>query len=260
MANTSVKSERAALAVAQHIERLVLEGSLRPGEQLVPERELAERLSVSRSTLRDALAVLEQRGIVTSEGRGTRVTELGKVSVTDPLIALLAKHSEANEDYLEFRGIVESAAASLAATRATDVERGLLADILARIDRAHQKENPEEEADADAALHLLIYEASHNLTLLQIMHSLAGVLRADVTQNRSRLFQVPAMREVLLSQHHAIAGAIMDGDPQRAAIAATEHIAYIRHSTLEIRESERRLDLSLRRLSAGNIATRPRVG
>ena len=64
MKNSSVKSERAALAVAQHIERLVLEGSLRPGEQLLPERELAERLNVSRSTLRDALAVLDHRGIV----------------------------------------------------------------------------------------------------------------------------------------------------------------------------------------------------
>lgn len=258
MTHTSVKSERAALAVAQHIERLVLEGSLRPGEQLVPERELAERLNVSRSTLREALSVLEQRGLVCSEGRGTRVAELGKASIADPLIALLAKHTEAADDYLEFRGIVESAAARLAATRATDVERRLLTEALARIDRAHQQENPEEEADADAALHLLIYEASHNLTLLQIMHSLAGVLRADVTQNRSRLFRVPAMRDMLLAQHHAIAKAIIAGDPVLASAAADEHVDYIRRSTLEIRESERRLDLSLRRLSAGNIVSRER--
>ena len=184
------------------------------------------------------------------------MTELGKISVVDPLITLLAKHAEGDDDYLEFRGIVESAAASLAASRATDIERKLLVSTLERIDRAHHQENPDEEADADAALHLLIYEARHNLTLLQIMHSLAGVLRADVTHNRSCLFQVPAMRQMLLNQHHAIADAILAGDPERASVAATEHIAYIRRSTQEIRKSERRMDLSLRRLSAGNIGSR----
>jgi len=257
MTDASVKSQRAAEAVAQHIESLILEGSLRPEERLLPERELAERLNVSRSTLRDGLKILEERGLLTSAGgRGTKVAQLGAVAIADPLIAMLARHAETADDYLEFRGIVESAAAALAAGRATDVELARIRDCLDRMDHAHARADAEEEAEADAELHLLIYEASHNLTLLQIMQALAGVLRSDVMQNRSRLFAVPAIRELLRRQHRAIAEAIIARDAGAARRAAEEHIGYLRQASREIREAEARLDLSLRRLNGGGAGTR----
>ncbi|RQP04514.1 MAG: FCD domain-containing protein [Paracoccus sp. BP8] len=257
MTDASVKSQRAAEAVAQHIESLILEGSLRPEERLLPERELAERLNVSRSTLRDGLKILEERGLLTSAGgRGTKVAQLGAVAIADPLIAMLARHAETADDYLEFRGIVESAAAALAAGRATEVELARIRDCLDRMDHAHARADAEEEAEADAELHLLIYEASHNLTLLQIMQALAGVLRSDVMQNRSRLFAVPAIRELLRRQHRAIAEAIIARDAGAARRAAEEHIGYLRQASREIREAEARLDLSLRRLNGGGAGTR----
>ncbi|UFM67277.1 FCD domain-containing protein (plasmid) [Paracoccus sp. MA] len=257
MTDASVKSQRAAEAVAQHIESLILEGSLRPEERLLPERELAERLNVSRSTLRDGLKILEERGLLTSAGgRGTKVAQLGAVAIADPLIAMLARHAETADDYLEFRGIVESAAAALAAGRATEVELARIRDCLDRMDHAHARADAEEEAEADAELHLLIYEASHNLTLLQIMQALAGVLRSDVMQNRSRLFAVPAIRELLRRQHRAIAEAIIARDAGAARRAAEEHIGYLRQASREIREAEARLDLSLRRLHGGGAGTR----
>ncbi len=257
MTNPSVKSERAAEAVAQHLESLILEGSLRPDERLLPERELAERLNVSRSTLRDGLKILEERGLLTSAGgRGNRVAQLGKAAITDPLIAMLARHAEADDDYLEFRGIVESSAAALASQRATEVELTRIRDCLDRMDRAHAEANTDEEAEADAELHLLIYESSHNLTLLQIMQALAGVLRSDVIQNRSRLFVVPAIRDLLRRQHRAIAEAILLRDAEAARRAADEHIRYLRQASREIRDAEARLDLSLRRLNGGGAGLR----
>ena len=257
MSNTTVKSERAATAVAEHLEALILEGSLQAGERLLPERELAERLNVSRSTLRDGLKILEERGLLTSAaGRGTSVAPLGQAAITDPLIALLARHTEAADDYLEFRGIVESSAAAMAATRATEIELARIRDCVKRIERAHAGADPAEEAEADAELHLLIYEASHNLTLLQIMQAMAGVLRSDVIQNRSRLFSVPAIRELLRHQHRAIAEAILARDAQTARQAAEDHIRYLRQAGREIREAEARLDLSLRRLNGGGAGNR----
>lgn len=256
MTNSSVKSERAAEAVAQHIEALILEGSLRPGERLLPERELAERLSVSRSTLRDGLKLLEARGLVQAGARGNVVAQLGAAAIADPLLELFTRHAEVADDYLEFRGIVESAAASLAATRANDLERERIRTCLARLDRAHERADPAEEAQADAELHLLIYEASHNLALLQIMHAFAGVLRSDVMQNRNRLFSIPAIREVLRRQHNAIGQAVVDGDPEAARMAAQDHLAYLRQATRELRAAEARLDLSLRRLNSGGLSQR----
>lgn len=259
MTNTSLKTERAAEAVAQHIEALILEGSLRPDERLLPERELAERLDVSRSTLRDGLKLLEERGLLTSgNGRGSRVARLGTGTISDPLSAILARHAEGADDYLEFRAIAEAAAAGLAATRATDIERERLAACLVRMDLAHEADDPTAEADADAEMHLLIYEASHNLTLLQIMQALAGVLRNDVAQNRNRLFSIPAIRELLREQHRAIAGAIIARDATLAETAARDHIAYLRRAMREIREASDRLDLSLRRLHGGGVAIRAR--
>ncbi len=254
MTNTSVKSERAAEAVAQHLETLILEGSLRPDQRLLPERELSERLNVSRSTLRDGLKILEERGLLTAAGRqGTSVARLGATAITDPLIALLARHAEAADDYQEFRGIVESSAAALAATRATAVEQARIRACLDRMDRAHAQADTGEEAEADAELHLLIYEASHNLTLLQIMQALAGVLRSDVIQNRSRLFAVPSIRDLLHRQHRAIGDAILARDAGAARQAAEDHIAYLRQASREIREAEARLELSLRRSRSGDV-------
>lgn len=259
MTIATVKSGPAAEAVAQHIEARILEGSLRPDERLLPERELAERLNVSRSTLRDGLKILEERGLLTaSNGRGSRVAQIGNTAITDPLIAMLARHAEGADDYLEFRAIAEAAAAGLAAGRATEIEREELAACLARMDSAHDRNDAAAEAAADAELHLLIYEASHNLTLLQIMQALAGVLRADVSQNRSRLFAIPAIRDLLREQHRAIANAILARDTARAETAARDHISFIRKASREIREAEARLDLSLRRLQGGGVGMRAR--
>lgn len=250
---SSVKSERAAEAVAQHIEALIREGSLRPDERLLPERELAQRLAVSRSTLRDGLRLLESRGLIVADGRGSRVAALGAGAITDPLIALLARHAEGADDHLEFRGILESAAAALAATRATEPDRDRIRACLARMDHAHAAGDPADEARVDAELHLLIHEASHNTTLLQIMQALGGVLRADVSLNRSRLFAIPAIRDLLRDQHQAIGRAILARDSEAARRAAQAHIDYLRQATREIRAAQDRLDLSLRRLNAGGV-------
>ncbi|AUH66666.1 FadR/GntR family transcriptional regulator [Paracoccus zhejiangensis] len=253
MTQSAVKSERAAEAVAQHIEALILEGALKPDARLLPERELAERLEVSRSTLRDGLKILEARGLLVSGGRGAQVAALGAEAITDPLIALLARHSEGADDYLEFRGIIEGAAAGLAAERATPVERERLRDLMERMARAHEAEDPTAEGEADAELHLMIYEASHNLTLLQIMQALAGVVRADVLQNRQRLFAIPAMRDVLYAQHCKIGDAVLAGDAAAASAAALEHLDYLRAARQELSAADARLDLSMRRLNGGGL-------
>ena len=257
MTENALKTERAAEAVARHIEKLILEGALRPHEYLLAERELAARLNVSRPTLRDGLKILEDRGLLVAErGRGTRVAALGAVAITDPLIALLAQSPELADDYLEFRDVVESQAAALAAIRANDIDRQMIAACLAAIEAAHDSADPDEEAEADAALHLAIYEASHNLVLLQMMRALSGILRSDVIQNRSRMFTIPAIRELMRDQHRAIGQAILNRDAEGARAAAHEHLSYIRRAAQEIRESEAKLGQSLRRLSGGGLGQR----
>ncbi|MBV0890945.1 FCD domain-containing protein [Paracoccus sp. Z118] len=243
-----------AETVALHIETLILEGSLRPGEPLLPERELAERLNVSRPTLRTALKALERRGLLTGrEGRGLEVSRLGAAAITDPLLRLLAERGEAADDYLEFREIIEGASAAMAASRANAVDLERLRACAARIEQAYAAADPAEEAEADTELHLAIHEASHNLVLLHIMQALSPMLRTDVLQNRQRLFTIPDVREVFRDQHLAIVRAILDRREGDAKAAAEAHLSYVRRTTREIRKAEARLDLSRRRLESGGL-------
>lgn len=258
MDNESIKGSSAAESTARHIENLILEGSLRPGEPLLPEREMALRLSVSRPTLRHGMRLLEEKGLLVADAGGTRVVAPLATSITDPLIDLLSTRGEVVEDYLELRGTLEGMAAGLAATRANDVDRTTLQRCMDRIDAAHEKADSHDEAEADVDLHVAIYEASHNIVLLQIMRALSGMLRTGVFHSREKLYARPEVREVLREQHRAIHDAVMSRDAAAARRAAEEHMTYTRRVLAEIAAAEARLEISLRRIDGGSISTRAR--
>ena len=258
MAKDSIKGHSAGEATARHIEDLILEGSLRPGESLLPEREMALRLQVSRPTLRQGIKLLEDKGLLVSEGGGGRVIAPLATSITDPLIELMAARPDVVDDYLELRATMERMAAALAATRANEVDRETLRGCMARIDHAHALADPHDEADADVDLHVAIYEASHNVVLLQMMRALSGMLRKGVFHNREKLYSRPEVREVLLEQHRAIHDAVLARDPVAAGQAAEDHMTYTKRVLDEITAADARLEISLRRIDGGNISSRAR--
>lgn len=250
------KGTPAAASTARHLEDLILEGSLRPGDPLLPEREMALRLKVSRPTLRQGIKMLEDKGLIVADQNGGRQVAMLATSVTNPLIELMASRAETVDDYLELRAALEGLAAGLAATRANDVDRETLSRCIERIEAAHHDANPNDEAEADIDLHTAVYEASHNIVLLQIMRALAGMLRRGVFHNRIKLYARSEVRNVLLTQHRAIHDAIIARDPEAATRAAENHIAYTRRVLNEIAAAETRLEISLRRLQGGNISQR----
>ena len=251
------KGASAAQATVRHIEDLILEGSLRSGDPLLPEREMALRLDVSRPTLRQGLKILEDKGLIETDAGGTRRIAPLATSLTDPLIELMSTGGRVIDDYLELRGTLEGMAAGLAATRASDIDRQSLTRCVERIEAAHEKADARDEAEADVDLHLAIYEASHNIVLLQIMRALSGMLREGVFHNREKLYSRNEVRDVLRLQHRAIYDAVMARDPVAAARAAEDHMLYTRRALNEIAAAEARLDISLRRIDGGNIAQRP---
>ncbi len=251
------KGASAAEATARHIEDLILEGSLRAGDPLLPEREMALRLEVSRPTLRQGIKMLEDKGLILADANGTRRIAPLATSITDPLVELMSSRSEVVDDYLELRSTLEGMAASLAATRANDVDRQTLAACMERIEAAHDKADAHDEAEADVDLHIAIYEASHNVVLLQIMRALSGMLREGVFHNRAKLYARAEVRDVLRLQHRAIHDAVMARDPIAAARAAEDHMGYTKRVLNEIIAAEARLEFSLRRIEGGSIAQRP---
>ncbi len=248
MTSGSRPAKGTARSVARHIENLILEGSLRPDDQLLPERELAERLSVSRPTVRDGVRMLEQKGLLVSQpGAETIVAKIG-ISISDPLTTLLSSKLETAFDYLKFREINEGAAAAWAAEKGTAVDLQNIGAKMQRIEKEHAQQDPADEADADVDFHLAIYEATHNLVLLHVMRALTGMLHSGVFYSRTKLYERAEVRGLLRDQHQAIHDAILRRDPVAASKAAAGHIDFVDTSLREIVESEKRLSVSLRRL------------
>lgn len=245
--STKVRPVPLAEIIADRIQTMILEGAIRPGEKLLGERELAERLGVSRPSLHQALAQLEEKGLLITTKSGTVVAKfLDRLS--DPLAELFVTEPRATSDYIEFRQTVEVAAAGYAATRATQPEREAIADCLARIRAAHDAGDASLEADYDAELHGLIYEASHNLMVLHIMRVLGDLLRRNVFYNRETLYLRAGVRDLLLQQHLRIGEAVLSGNAEEAAAAMRAHMEFTGSSIEDIKREEARLATAMRRI------------
>ncbi|WP_051955814.1 FadR/GntR family transcriptional regulator [Beijerinckia mobilis] len=234
--------------VAQYLERLILEGVLREGERLGPERDLAEKLGVSRPSLRDGLARLEQKGLLVTTKHGTFVTNF-MAPISEPLAALFSSEPSALKDYFEFRRLLEGQAAALSAERATLIDREKIAACLEQMQASHNEDDPRNEARQDVDLHVLIYEATHNVVLQHTMRMLANMLMKGIFYSRIRLYERPDVRKNLLDQHVRLAKAVLEGQPQEARDAAHAHIDYTGQVTASLAEEDERTAASLRRLN-----------
>jgi GntR family transcriptional regulator, transcriptional repressor for pyruvate dehydrogenase complex len=229
-----IEHSRTADEVVQQIESLILEGVLRVGDRLPGERELAKQFEVSRPILRDALKLLEARGLlVTRHGGGTHVADVIGQVFTQPVMELISTHPKAARDYLEYRREIEGVAADYAARRATADDLALLDAIVARMKAAHGANDLAEEAAIDVEFHNAIGECAHNIILLHTLRSCYRLLSDGVFQNRLLLFAQPGARDALLDQHLAIHDAVRRGDAKAAREAAMDHITYVEKGMAE---------------------------
>ncbi|WP_289149788.1 FCD domain-containing protein [uncultured Salipiger sp.] len=244
-----VHPEKLASAVVRQIEELILRGILRPGERLPAERELSERLGVSRPSLREAVADLQARGLLTARaGAGIFVTEALGSAFSDTLVQLFSRHDEAVFDYLDFRRDMEGLAAERAAARGTESDLKVIDALFAQMEAAHGRRNPADEARLDADFHLAIIEASHNVMMLHMMRSMYQLLREGVFYNRSIMFKQRTTREALLDQHRAINTALQARDPAASRAAVEAHLAYVESALAADRQAERNEDIARQRL------------
>ncbi|MEU9775749.1 GntR family transcriptional regulator [Streptomyces sp. NPDC047968] len=129
MAYSKIRQPKLSDVIEQQLEYLILEGTLRPGEKLPPERELAKQFDVSRPSLREAIQRLEAKGLLLRrQGGGTFVQTNLWQSFSDPLAELLADHPESQFDLLETRHALEGIAAYYAALRGTDEDLARIRD------------------------------------------------------------------------------------------------------------------------------------
>jgi len=250
---TPVQPEKLSTAVTRQIEKLILRGILRPGERLPSERELSERLGVSRPSLRDAVAELQEKGLLTTKaGAGIYVANVLGSAFSDALVNLFANHREAVADYVSFRKDLEGLAAERAARHASDTDLRVVQTIFDKMEAAHQKRDPSDEARLDADFHLSIIEASHNVVMLHMMRSMYQLLQQGVFYNRRTMFKQRTTREMLLDQHRAINDALQNRDPAGARAAVEAHLSYVAQSLSDQHRAERNEAIAKMRLDHEN--------
>jgi GntR family transcriptional regulator, transcriptional repressor for pyruvate dehydrogenase complex len=205
----------------EKIKDLIVAGEFAPGSKLPKERELAERLGLSRNSLREAVRALTMIGVLEPrQGDGTYVTSLepdlllaGTSFVSDLLTGatLLELH--------EVRRILEPAATAMAATRLTDEELAALARTLDRMDAA---ETTQAFIDSDLEFHRIVVGACGNTTLASLIQNLSGgTLRARIWRAINERGAVERTRQL----HHDIYRALVARDANLAAAADLIHLA-----------------------------------
>ncbi len=217
----TLHTKRLSDSAVEQILVFVRDGRLPSGTKLPSERELVESLGVSRTSLREAMRVLETMGILTVlPGKGTWVADPKSTVPTGGWSSWLPRRREDVLYLMEMREPLEAKAASLAAHRATAEDLRLLERCLSELTVAVETQEVRAVAKADAALHECIARTSHNPILAEALDSL-GQLTAVA---RLAVVSLPRRWQRIGEEHRIIVEAIAAGDVGRAESSMYEHV------------------------------------
>jgi GntR family transcriptional regulator, transcriptional repressor for pyruvate dehydrogenase complex len=219
----AVKTSRLYEQILQQVEEAILKGQLKPGDQLPPERDLAQRFGVSRTAVREAVKALREKGLVEAfTGRGTFVTN-GTSQAIRQSLDLMSKISQ-HEGALhlaELRRILEPEIAALAVPKIDQQLLATMREAVAVMDRSLHDREAYIEADLD--FHLALAEAADNPMILALIDSIVGLLR----EQRSCIFDVDGGPERGQFHHKRILQAIEQRDAEMARAAMRAHLAQV---------------------------------
>ena len=226
-----IKPKRIADQVFDQLHDLILRHMFKPGEKIMPERELAEAFQVSRTSVRDAIHKLVVMGMLEQrQGQGTFVRRPG--GKTHAYMAkVMESQSATMQDLLEVRMGLECHAAALAAQRARDSDIEFLEKSLKEIeDGVHAGRMG---SDADTQFHMAIAYATHNPLQVFIMKQFHDFLAYGIKENLFRLYGESRQFETIQQQHTQIMNAIKARDATGAYMATKRHIEYVIQTVAE---------------------------
>lgn len=214
--------------IADRLEGMIADGTLKPGERLPAERRLSERLGISRPSLREAIQKLASKGLLrTRQGGGTYVAESLSSNFIDPLLALLENQPDAEFDTLEVRKELEGVAAFSAASLATESDRKRIWRCYNRMLEVHRSQaSGFDKMLVDGDFHQSIIEGAHNIVLVHFMRAIRSVLENTTLPYLDHFYAESEYIEKICAQHDAIVTAIMERDPEAARNHARSHLDF----------------------------------
>jgi GntR family transcriptional regulator, transcriptional repressor for pyruvate dehydrogenase complex len=220
-----VKPKRISDQVFEQLRELIFRGDIKPGEQLLPERELASSMEVSRTTVRNAINKLVTLGLLEHrQGQGTFVSTPDSGN-GNPLATMLAVEDATIHDLLEVRLGLECNAARLAAQRATKQDILLLSKAIKEMEDGIRSGHLGNEADA--AFHMAVTFATKNPVLVHLMRNFYDFLFVGIRKNLSHLYEDAENIDIVLGAHKRVYEAIAHHRSDMAEDAMRKHIMFV---------------------------------
>jgi GntR family transcriptional regulator, transcriptional repressor for pyruvate dehydrogenase complex len=222
-----VRTSRLYEQIVQQIEDSITKGTLKAGDQLPSERELALKFGVSRTAVREAVKALHEKGLVEAySGRGTFITNGTSQAVRQSIDLMMRIDQADGSVYLaEVRQILEPEIAALAATRIQEPQLALMREAFAVMNEALK--DPEAYIEADLDFHLALAEAAENPLILSLLDSIVGLLR----EQRMRIFFEDGGPQRGQYHHARILAAIERRDADGSRAAMRDHLQQVREDS-----------------------------
>lgn len=202
------------------LRQAILKGELKPGERLM-ELTLAERLGVSRTPIREAMRKLELEGLVVMiPRRGAQVANITEKDLND---------------VLEVRIVLENMAIEKACKRMTEEQMDKLVKAAGEFEDTMADGNLVHLAEADVAFHEIIYQASDNRRLIQVLNN----LREQIYRYRVEYLKEEETRKLLVKEHEELCQAIRERNVEKACEISFRHIENQRMAIIESIEAEK---------------------
>ena len=213
-----VKNIKVYEVIMEEIKDIVKKGELKSGEKLPSERELADKLEVSRTSVREALKALTMLGLIESKhGEGNFIKSNFENSLLEPLSIVFLLIGSKNEDIIELRRIIEPEAAGLAAKNITESELRDLKEIMKELNNSLDAEIC---AQLDKKFHYKIPQASGNHLISTIMFSISSLIEKYI--DSSRIHNIN--KKVVKLQHEEIYKALESRDSKKASEYVKKHL------------------------------------
>jgi len=219
--------------VADRLLALIAARRLQPGDPIPAERELVESYRVGRSSVREALRMLESRGLIEARGNGSFAVSEFRSSLGESLGLLLSVDETDARELFEVRRILESETAALAAERREPEHLVRMAAAIEEMEKG--LDNEQSYIAADLSFHLIIAEASGNRLASHLMHAIRGQMQEAL----GTAFLVPGGPQRSVFQHREILEAIEARRPDEARLVMHAHIQRVEHELQRLNATRR---------------------
>ena len=212
--------EKSYEKVIEYVKHGIGSGEIQAGEKLLPERELAQKLEISRNSAREGLRILENMGVLESQQGAGNFDEILAEMLS---FMYILKKIDVNK-ITEFRSTLEWGAIETGVKQATEEQRQKMMSYLDNLERA---ETEEERVRWDKAIHYLLIEASGNFCMLANYKALNKIMDEYIPKMRGKIIEGMHSEQFLSRAHRTLAEGFAEGNIEKAREGLKLHFHYI---------------------------------